>query len=569
MAHSISNRHDTSDENHDPYCDLCHEGRGLNVKVHCYCSEYVQHLCSDCHIIHGKLKSTKRHTLLWGDDMPKSHAAKPPRYEKCDLHPKLYKDQICSEHANLLCSSCCAEGHTQCVVRKVDVACRSVSTSEIDKLHDVINGYKGGLEKILSLIVIHREKITDQRKSMLNEVQKDYDSVLENLKKIFQNMKTDIESKCKIEAASLSKCQRGVTDIKARIEAVSSDVEKFKGKSMDAKIFLCLQEAVDDARERTSSFKSLSDSLSLNLLTFSLSKTIQDMLTSSLTFGSVCTSAINDTFDIDEQEIKFPFSSSPKTSLDLECTSARSPTPAACLLNDSGSSSTSSEDSEIESCDPLSKSFWDDCFCTGVVSVDDETGICVDRLNHAVNLFSLEKKSLSSVSVLGEPKDICLLSDHEAAVTVDKSLVILKIADSRLHIKETTPLSYKVGGIEMFMDKIAVICLESPPSVKIIDVKGKEYLSVSHDHQEQALFSDPCFVNSLDQENPPNIIVADIGTEIITSLNGDSGDVITRDSGKEINWLEAKGITVDTAGYTRLSVDVISSRLTCSGKKNL
>ena len=51
-----------------------------------------QYLCIECHTTHGSLKATRGHVIQTGDNMPKSMADKPPRYDACDDHPKHLKD---------------------------------------------------------------------------------------------------------------------------------------------------------------------------------------------------------------------------------------------------------------------------------------------------------------------------------------------------------------------------------------------------------------------------------------------------------------------------------------------
>lgn len=107
MADSIDNKHDTSEEYFDPYCDLCYETKGINVKVFCYCEDCFQFLCADCHVFHAKLQGTKTHNVL-KDEMPKSQADKLPRYERCDHQNRLridfvYSTRFCYvQHVHLL-----------------------------------------------------------------------------------------------------------------------------------------------------------------------------------------------------------------------------------------------------------------------------------------------------------------------------------------------------------------------------------------------------------------------------------------------------------------------------------
>ena len=119
MADSLDANYGTSDEYNDPFCEPCSEGKGLNVKVHSYCKDCFQFLCSDCNIIHGNLQVSRRHVILQGTSMPQSQADKTPKFEYCDRHQTLVKDKFCSAHKTLICSSC-VSNHGKCVVETVN-----------------------------------------------------------------------------------------------------------------------------------------------------------------------------------------------------------------------------------------------------------------------------------------------------------------------------------------------------------------------------------------------------------------------------------------------------------------
>ena len=137
MADSLGSRPGTSDEYHDPYREPCEESRGRNVRIEAFCKNCNQYLCTECHTVHGRLKATKGHVIQTGDDMPKSMADKPPRYDTCDDHPKHLKDQFCCDHGTLICSVCCSTSHSKCGTKSVADACQYIQQNEVYKLCDV------------------------------------------------------------------------------------------------------------------------------------------------------------------------------------------------------------------------------------------------------------------------------------------------------------------------------------------------------------------------------------------------------------------------------------------------
>lgn len=180
----------------------------------------------------------------------------------------------------------------------------------------------------------------------------------------------------------------------------------------------------------------MSDSLCLETLSFSPSRTIQD-IASSFTFGTISKATASIPISIDTSEIKFlvfPVTQSPP----VAATSVQRSTKA------SGSPSTPLEHiraSEVGSFDVRLKDDDRRCFISGLSITQDGKRILVDNHDHKVKLFSPNVTYLSSVSALGVPWDVTVLNNQEAAVTLDYSLVIFGISGRQLRVKEMTQLS--------------------------------------------------------------------------------------------------------------------------------
>ena len=172
------------------------------------------------------------------------------------------------------------------------------------------------------------------------------------------------------------------------------------------------------------------------------------------------------------------------------------------------------------------------CQITGMAITNDGRRLLVDRDNIKVKLFSQDMKLLSSLSLSDRPWDIAVISDKEAVVTTNTSLVLLGISGSKMSINDTTSVPYDVEEISKYGEKLAVTSY-SPKrsSVKLIDKTGRVYWSMSTDDQGQLLFSIPQYVTS-DIERS-TVTVTDSGNDTLTVLNGDTGDVIKRRSVKD------------------------------------
>ena len=308
MTDSLGSRPGTSDEYHDPFCEPCEESRGRNVKIECFCKNCNQYLCIECHTTHGSLKATRGHVIQTGDDMPKSMADKPPRYDACDDHPKHLKDQFCCDHGTLVCSTCCSASHAMCNTKSVADTCQYIQQSEVDTLCDVNKTYKSQLLKILSSVDKHGEKLTEQKKTMLKDAQTTYDKILAEINRSFQNIKAVIKAECGSQAEAISQAKQEINAQMTRADTEINFTDKLRGKPITVKSFLSLQESVSNTRESVAAIESLKDSLSLTSLSFEPSKDVQKLVSQTFSFGTLNKHGFNVGFDVTLPDIKFPIS---------------------------------------------------------------------------------------------------------------------------------------------------------------------------------------------------------------------------------------------------------------------
>ena len=308
MADSLGSRPGSSDEYHDTFCEPCEESRGRNVKIECFCKNCNQYLCIEYYTTHGSLKATRGHVIQTGDDMPKSMADKPPRYDACDDHPKHLKDQFCCDHGTLVCSTCCSTSHSKCNTKSVADTCQYTQQSEVDTLRDVNKTYKSQLFKFLSSVDKHGEKLTEQKKTMMKEAQTTYDKMLAEINKSFQNVKAVIEAECGSQVEAISQAKQEINAQMTRADTEINFTDKLRGKPITVKSFLSLQESVSNTRESVAAIESLKDSLSLMSLSFEPSKDVQKLVSQTFSFGALNKQGINVGFDVTLPDIKFPIS---------------------------------------------------------------------------------------------------------------------------------------------------------------------------------------------------------------------------------------------------------------------
>ena len=562
MANSMDEKHGTSDEYVDPYCDPCFEGKGLNVKVFGYCKDCFQFLCSDCHVFHGKFQVAKNHIILQGSSMPQSQADKPPRFHYCDDHPALVKDQFCCDHKNMICSSC-SLSHTNCTVQSIGDVCKNISSSETDSLYDAVKNLKEQAMSVMSSVKENIKNLKEQRKSILKEVQQLYDQIISKMKKIFQDMEADIEANCQSQILLMSQHQEKVNAMIAKLDSSMADIEKFQGKHIDTKLFLKIQENINDTNQVTDEFRNVNKSLLFVDLSFIPSKTIQEFLSASVTLGSVSKSHKNQGTYIAVTDIVFPSALQPQQIARAE------PQQQSCGHKSGVTGLQTRPLSQVKATKKYEyevriKGDKEHCGIIGMAVTKNGRILMADYNNKKVKLFSPDMKILSSVSVPDRPCDIAVISDSEAAATTDKSLVLLDISGSQLRIKTTTKVPYNIIGITKYKNKLVISSTDPTTSVKLIDLSGKVYWSVLSDQQGQSLFNCPWYLTSHDEGRSSTVTVTDFNNDTLTLLNGETGEVITR---RQLQWQGPKGVATDTAGnvyvcyYWTREVSVLSGDL--------
>ena len=579
MTDSLGSRPGTSDEYHDPFCEPCEESRGRNVKIECFCKNCNQYLCIECHTTHGSLKATRGHVIQTGDDMPKSMADKPLRYDACDDHPKHLKDQFCCDHGTLVCSTCCSTSHAMCNTKSVADTCQYIQQSEVDTLCDVNKTYKSQLLKILSSVDKHGEKLTEQKKTMLKDAQTTYDKILAEINRSFQNIKAVIKAECGSQAEAISQAKQEINAQMTRADTEINFTDKLRGKAITVKSFLSLQESVSNTRESVAAIECLKDSLSLTSLSFEPSKDVQKLVSQTFSFGALNKQTTNVGVAVSLPDIKFPISL--KTSV----------AGAVGTTKHHGNTSTGSQQAvgtvgstqqqghmgpgaqQVKATQQVSlgqmkatqigtvnvKTDEDNRKrdITGITITPSGQRLVVDNNNRKVKLFSQDMRFLSSVSVPDYPWDITMVNDREAVVTMYKSLVFLEVTDTQLRIKHTIKVPFDCLGITHSNGKLFV---SATTTIHALDLRGTELWSVGRS-LFKSLFKNAWYLSS--NSDDQWIAVTDYDKRNITILDTNNGAVITSRQLKHCDGL--LGVSVDMSGNifvcARPNIVVLSSDL--------
>ena len=564
MPENMEVKHGTSEEDMNPYCDPCFEGKGLKVKVCGYCKDCFQFLCFDCHTFHEKSHVSKGHAIVQGSSMPKDQNDKLPMFHKCDNHPATIKDQFCCIHKIMICSLCSFD-HKNCIIRSIEDVCKYISSSETDSLFDAVKSIRDQVRSTMLSVETNIKKIKEQKQSMLRDANQFYHKIISNINKLFLDMQSEIEANCQSQILLMSQQQEKINAILAKLESSMIDIEKFQGKRIDTKLFLRLQEHVSGINRTNGKFTSLNQTLPFLDLSFIPSKMQEFLPHSSVPLGTVSKAYIQRDTSIMSRDIVFPCDNqTPKGGVVESPQQSGDNVRGATRLK----AIPVSQIKGAKQCEYNVKMEEDTetCYINGMTVTEDGRILMVDHINRTIKLFTLTMNFLSSILVSDHPWDIVVTSDRGAvATTNNESLVLLQISGNQLHSKGTTKVPYDVRGIAKHKDKLIVSSDSPTSSVKLIDLTGKVYWSVSSDQRGQSLFSHPWYLTSNDEGRPSTVIVTDWDNDTLTMLNGETGEITNK------RQLQKKkgptGITTDTSSnvyvcyFMRDEVSVLSDDL--------
>ena len=558
------------DYHYDPFCEICAKTKKRNVKHEGFCNDCVQFLCKDCLNVHRNLQGTRGHVIRRGDDMPKSMADKPPKFDYCDVHQRRWKDQFCGTHKVLLCSQCVPLQHKYCPVESVDVACKSVPSSEINALYDKVNDFKTNLSSVVAQLGLNITELGKQSVDLLKDAQDLKDKSIAKIEKLFQEMTSEIKSTNKAQTLDLGQGKNKLIDIIADLEEALDEIDKMKGKTVDTKLFIEIQNILKDVEQYKSNAEKLRAASRNVKMSFIPDKRIKEILTASFKMGSISHDTSQPRIAISVPEISFPIS--PARSLQVpQGRSGRTPTGASGQVASKTTTLPKLKAVKLASYNVKLDDDERDCNITGIAITSDGRRLLADHSNSKIKMFSRDMKSLCSLSLSIEPYDIAVTGDREAVVSCNEAkLLILGISDRKMSIKGTVELPFAVYGIVPYQvagivpyqvagpapyqgdapyeDKLLVTTWPhtSPsPSVKLIDLSGRVYWSTDTDQRGQDLFSWPEYVACHDDGGSAALIVSDYGNHTLTVLNADTGDVITR---RQVEGKRPRGVTTDTAG---------------------
>ena len=545
---------------HDLFCEICADSRERNIKPEGFCNDCVQFLCEDCLRVHRRLQAARGHVIRKGDDMPKSMADKPPKFDYCDMHQRSRKDQFCGKHMILLCAQFVLLQHKGCPVESVEDACKGIPSSEIDTLHDKLRDFKTNLSSVVAQIGFNITDLGAQSGDVLKDAQSTKDEITSQIEKLFQAIKSETKSTYETYASDLGQGKNKLNDFIVNLEGTLDDIDKMKGNNVDIKVFLKIQDILKDIEQYKFDVEQLRPS-SVNInMSFIPDKRIGEFL-KSFKMGSISVHESQPKVAIAAPEISFPVprARSKPVSQGHPGVSGQIVSRAIPLSHIKAQ--------KLGSYNVMRDEDEGDCYILNMAITNDGRPLLVDDHHRTIKMYSRKMAFLYSLTLSSYPLNIAVTGDKEAVVSDDEDkLLILDIFDRKISIKGKVSLPYTTESITPYKDKFLVTPRSAwPSSIELIDRTGKVYWSTDTDQRGQELFTTPRYVTCFEDGGSTTVIVSDYAKDTLTMLNADTGDVIIR---RKVADKCPEGVTADMAGniyvcyHSTHEVAVLSKDLT-------
>ena len=524
--------HVGSDELIDPYCETCFETKNKKIGEVCLCENCNIFMCTKCHDVHKQMPFSQNHRVLRGSKMPKSLADKPIKYSNCELHINNINDRYCLKHHVMLCSECLKQNHRRCHVDTITDLCKILGRDDINSFTAVVGDIKLNVQNTQSKLQNNISDLTKERENEMKRAEQAKQDMIKKANELFNETVSGItksyhNKECKIKSE--------IVELTDELNTLVEIINKLNRKSaikFGPNLFIQMQQIVNAAQTCKRETDDMISEIKTTKISFSFSKEISDFL-SCTRFGDVQEISSPLSFTDDVGDIFFPYITfqagrtklAKKDAIDISHIVAR----------------------KMSHMDISSSKDDDQPFVNGLVVTDNGILLVGDCINPTLKVFSQDNTLLSSVPLSDWCNDVTVTEDDIAVVsTEDKKLHFLDISDPpSASVQRSVALGYNVWTVTPYKDKLVVTTRTTPPSVRMIDMNGKEVWSVSKGPDNQQLFAEPYYIVTSKINTTETVIVSDWGKATLTLLNANNGSLLKI---VDMKGKRPRGITVDNDG---------------------
>lgn len=468
-------------------CAQCEE-LGQVTLASGFCRTCNDFLCSPCIEQHKKIRATKNHELLEGEDMP-GQKPTPTFVEYCTVHPNRAVEMYCLDENILGCTLCFFEGHKTCrnagMISKLS---KDIETSQ--EMTDI----REACVKQKTLSIQFRELI-QKLQSANNEC---HSKCLEDYH-IFQTEIIDLLGKGKdivskradtLKQENNEKLQKLMDMVLSSEQQIESSMNNIDARlpvqeNQNDQLFIAVKKNSNQIFDSVQILEQLLPETYIQEFNFTYNSSIHDML------DKCCKVKLETT-----QELASECLGSSETDTK---SSQNTPTPAASKSDYSDEKSRKVSPATV--CETRSlvniKSYLDihNCSVVSILEISPSQLVLTDASNSCLKLIDMERnKIIKRQPVDPEPQDITMLSDFRLAVSFpDCSEIRIFMADKNLDMLKKLSVKGECYGLCCIGDKL-VVSYGKQAKLEIIDFNGRVMQSIKRDSSRHALFKGPEYI---------------------------------------------------------------------------
>ena len=426
----------------DIFCAPC-LSENKSVAAFRFCAQCREYLCQNCVRHHKKLGLTKYHYLSAFAGVPTDNNNDDMVDERCLKHNGKIVSMFCSYHEEIGCHECMSETHSECgEIIYIWKHSKDIATSpELQQVKDDLEATSGRLKSLRT----DRQNDLDRLSSERDAIVMSFSDMTRNFVKKLEEIESKSKDICDTKYLdNVDIIRSDISDCDALSYTVDTMSQLLVSTPEEPRLFLEIRRAKRNVSAGLKLINSVSQRLGRQRLLFNLDKRFEHLLDGAETFGQV--NNVQRVFDAKLVE---------KYNLGISSDKEKS-----------------------------------DVMMFGCAHLSDGRTLISDFTNKRLKVLDTDYKVLSHVELCGNPCDVCITGEKEAAVCIfDKCLVQFISFKSAVRPSRAFKTELKCQGIAFDGTQLFVtVTGDSVNQVRIFTVAGS-LQQILEEFNEKPLFS--------------------------------------------------------------------------------
>ena len=468
-------------------CTLCkYDGHKQEVKG--YCKDCREFLCSPCVLNHRRIRITRQHVILTGNDIPKAHqdtaheeANDEDCPDMCEIHPDRRIEYYCLDHLSLGCGPCIIDKHRSCNIENISVVSKCFK-------------YKAEYQRFLSKVEDTGNKL-DTLETKFQDDRLASNALTQSLHESIRSYRHELDSfldgqeRDLLHNVNRFEKENG-TRLKHDEERTSEIREDWKQRKRLVQqndnplkhLYILTKRYSDDVASFNKECEAMMRAQLVQPYTFIPSETLQTMILSGKGIGQFQTSNIHPSSKVSMQS-------------EVEKKEPHKDQRSICIQH------------ELDKSDP---------YVLGLALVDDNSLVVVDSCNNALKLIDIHSKKISCFLQMSTMVwDVTCLHNKQIAVTLpDKSMIQFLSTSHGLIKLNKVAVTGNCYGICYSEDKL-LVSYRDPGRLELLNLDGSVCKAVDSGMGKQIQTT---YVTASSYDNHPRIYVSHTEQNVIQKM---------------------------------------------------